>query len=193
MADPARVAAAQPRPGQGRRAVLGEAGGQWPVSGNPLHSRPSRAITARRLGLCENGPADADGQARLCGGRDVAARLRQFRRAAGFLWTFTQQAAFAALDFLRRETFVKPGKVALFGYSRGAIVAAMVATQDSALATVVLGAGAYDFFAWHPTIPGIARNIAEEAGTSPEAYLARSALYHAQTIKAPSAAVARRR
>ena len=50
---------------------------------------------------------------------------------------------------------------------------------------MVLGAGAYDFFAWHPTIPGIARNIAEEAGTSPEAYLARSALCHAQTIKAP--------
>jgi dipeptidyl aminopeptidase/acylaminoacyl peptidase len=120
----------------------------------------------------------------------VAAAMSQpgYGNSAGppdFCGPFTQQAAFAALDFLRRETFIKPGKVALFGYSRGAIVAAMVATQDSALATVVLGAGAYDFFAWHPTIPGIARNIAEEAGTSPEAYLARSALYHAQTIKAP--------
>jgi dipeptidyl aminopeptidase/acylaminoacyl peptidase len=120
----------------------------------------------------------------------VAAAMSQpgYGNSAGppdFCGPFTQQAAFTALDFLRRETFIKPGKVALFGYSRGAIVAAMVATQDSALATVVLGAGAYDFFAWHPTIPGIARNIAEEAGTSPEAYLARSALYHAQTIKAP--------
>src|SRR6266436_5466393 len=75
----------------------------------------------------------------------VAAAMSQpvYGNSAGppdFCGPFTQQAAFAALDFLRRETFVKPGKVALFGYSRGAIVAAMVATQDSALATVVLGA-----------------------------------------------------
>jgi len=47
------------------------------------------------------------------------------------------------------------------------------------------GAGAYDFFTWHPTFPGIAWNIAEEAGTSSEAYLARSAIYHAEKIKAP--------
>lgn len=102
-----------------------------------------------------------------------------------FCGPFTQRAALVALDFLRRETFVKPGKVALFGYSRGAIVAAMVATQGPRLAAVVLAAGAYDFFAWHPTFPGIARNIAEEAGTSSAAYLARSAIYHAEQIKAP--------
>src|SRR5437870_8243366 len=47
------------------------------------HQEPSRPGGS----VCENGPADADGQARLCGGRDVAARSRQFRRAAGFLWT----------------------------------------------------------------------------------------------------------
>jgi dipeptidyl aminopeptidase/acylaminoacyl peptidase len=96
------------------------------------------------------------------------------------LWTFTQQAAHVALDFLRQQTFVEPVKVALFGYSRGAILAAMVATQDPSLAAAVLGAGAYDFFTWHPTIPGIAWNIAEEAGTSSEAYLARSAIYRAE-------------
>ena len=40
-----------------------------------------------------------------------------------------------------------PHKVALYGYSRGAIVASMVATQDPKLAAVVLGAGAYNFLA----------------------------------------------
>jgi dipeptidyl aminopeptidase/acylaminoacyl peptidase len=120
----------------------------------------------------------------------VAAAMSQpgFGNSSGppdFCGPFTQRAALVALDFLRQQAFVKPGKVALFGYSRGAIVAAMVATQDPSLAAVVLGAGVYDFFTWSPTFPGIAWNIAGEAGTSPEAYLARSAIYHAEKIKAP--------
>jgi len=98
---------------------------------------------------------------------------------------FTQQAVLVAIDYLRRQPFVSANKVALFGYSRGAIVAAMVATQDPGLAAVVLGAGAYDFFNWHPTLPGIARNRDAEAGTSADAFMARSAMYHAEQIKAP--------
>jgi pimeloyl-ACP methyl ester carboxylesterase len=72
---------------------------------------------------------------------------------------YTQQATLVAIDFLRRQPFVRPDKVALFGYSRGAIVAAMVATLNPKLAAVVLGAGAYDFFTWRPTLPGISRNL----------------------------------
>jgi dienelactone hydrolase len=87
--------------------------------------------------------------------------------------------------FLRRQPFVRPDKVALFGYSRGAIVAAMVATLDPKLAAVVLGAGAYDFFTWRPTLPGISRNLFAEAGMSAEAFMARSAIYHVQQIGAP--------
>lgn len=99
---------------------------------------------------------------------------------------FTQEAALEALDFLRRQPFVNPNKIALYGYSRGAIVASMVATRDPKLAAVVLGAGAYDFFSWYPTpLRGIAANIRREAGTSAEAFRARSALYHAGEIKAP--------
>jgi pimeloyl-ACP methyl ester carboxylesterase len=90
---------------------------------------------------------------------------------------FTQQATLVAIDFLRRQPFVNPNKVALFGYSQGAIVAAMVATLDPRLAAVVLGAGAYDFFVWRPTLPGISRNLFAEAGMSAEAFTARSAIY----------------
>ena len=51
----------------------------------------------------------------------VAAALSQpgYGNSGGppdFCGPFTQQAARVALDFLRRQTFVKPGKVALFGY-----------------------------------------------------------------------------
>jgi dipeptidyl aminopeptidase/acylaminoacyl peptidase len=91
-----------------------------------------------------------------------------------------------AIDFLRRQPFVDSKRVALYGYSRGAIVASMVATRDPRLAAVVLGAGAYDFFSWYPTpLPGIDANIRLETGASTEAFRARSAIYPAEQIRAP--------
>jgi dipeptidyl aminopeptidase/acylaminoacyl peptidase len=102
-----------------------------------------------------------------------------------FCGPFTQEAVMGTIDFLRHQPFVQPNKVALYGYSRGAIVASMVATQDPQLAAVVLGAGAYNFFRWYPTpLRGIDANIEQEAGTSAEAFRARSAIYHVDTIKA---------
>jgi len=94
-----------------------------------------------------------------------------------FCGPFTQEAVLGVIDFLRTMPVVQPQKIALYGYSRGAIVASMVATQDPQLAAVVLGAGAYDFFRWYPTpLPGINANIEREAGTSAEAFRARSAI-----------------
>jgi dienelactone hydrolase len=99
---------------------------------------------------------------------------------------FTQDAVLSALAFLRTMPFVNPDKVAILGYSRGAITASMVATQDPRLAAVVLGAGAYDFSKMYPTtLRGIQENIRIEAGTSDQAFKARSAIYHAEKIKAP--------
>ena len=40
-----------------------------------------------------------------------------------FCGPFTHKAVLAALAFLRTKSFVKADKIALFGYSRGAIVA----------------------------------------------------------------------
>src|SRR5436190_4409609 len=104
---------------------------------------------------------------------------------ADFCGPFTQEAALAAIEYLRRQPFVKPDKVVLYGYSRGAIVGAMVATRDQALAAVILGGGVYDFFRWSPTLPGINANIRREMGTSNEAFMARSASYQAAKIRAP--------
>ncbi len=102
-----------------------------------------------------------------------------------FCGPFTQDAALVALDFLRKQAFVNRTKVALYGYSRGAIVASMVATRDQELAAVVLGGGAYDFFSWYPTpLTGIDMNIRMEAGPSPEAFRSRSAIYHVDRIRA---------
>jgi len=102
-----------------------------------------------------------------------------------FCGPVTQDATLRALEYLRGQAFVDADKIVLYGYSRGAIVAAMLATRDARLAGVVLGAGAYDFFSWYPTpLRGIDRNIETEAGTSAEAFRARSALYHADRIRA---------
>lgn len=103
-----------------------------------------------------------------------------------FCGPFTQDAVSVALDFLRKQSFIKPNKVALYGHSRGAIVASLVATRDPQLAAVVLAAGAYDFFSWYPTRrPRVDANIRLETGASAEAFRARSAIYHADKIKAP--------
>jgi dipeptidyl aminopeptidase/acylaminoacyl peptidase len=105
---------------------------------------------------------------------------------ADFCGPYTQEAVLGALEFLRAQPFVQPQKIALYGYSRGAIVASMVATQDPQLGAVVLGAGAYDLFRWYPTpLRGIDANIEHEAGTSAAAFRARSAILHVDTIKAP--------
>jgi dipeptidyl aminopeptidase/acylaminoacyl peptidase len=128
---------------------------------------------------------------RMAGRGYVAAAVSQpgYGRSDGppdFCGPSTQAAVLGALAFLRTQPFVQPQKVALYGYSRGAIVASMVAAQDPQLAAVVLGAGAYDLFRWYPTpVRGIDANIEHEAGTSAEAFRARSAILHVDTIKAP--------
>ena len=107
-----------------------------------------------------------------------------------FCGPFTQDAVLQAVAFLRGKPFVKADKVGLYGISRGAIVASMVATQDPKLAAVVLVAGTYDLEEAYPMsdIRGLLRNIdLETDGTPPtrEAFRARSAIHHAEKIKSP--------
>jgi dipeptidyl aminopeptidase/acylaminoacyl peptidase len=140
-------------------------GGETFVRTGRLGSMASRGYVA--AALSQPGYGHSDGPPDFCG-------------------PFTPAAVGAAIEFLRQQPFVQSQKVALYGYSRGAIVASMVATQDPQLAAVILGAGAYDFFRWYPPpLHGIDANIEREAGTSAEAFRARSALYHADKITAP--------
>ncbi|MBI4526791.1 MAG: S9 family peptidase [Deltaproteobacteria bacterium] len=140
-------------------------GGESYVKAGRLGMMASRGYVA--VSLSQPGYGNSDGPADYCG-------------------PFTQDAVLVALDFLRKQPFVRPDKVALYGYSRGAIVAGMVATRDPKLAAVVLGAGVYDFFSWYPTpLRGIDANIIREAGTSADAFKSRSAIHHVEKIKAP--------
>jgi dienelactone hydrolase len=140
-------------------------GGETYAKAGRLSRMTSRGYVAAAISL--PGYGDSDGPPDFCG-------------------PLSQQAVLAAIDFLRKQAFVEPDKVALYGFSRGAIVASMVATRDERLSAVVLGSGAYDFFKFYPTFDPIANNnIIREAGTSAEAFRARSAVYHVNKIKSP--------
>jgi dipeptidyl aminopeptidase/acylaminoacyl peptidase len=96
----------------------------------------------------------------------------------------TQRAISSALSFLRSQPNVDPGRIILYGLSRGAMASAMVATQDNDLRALILAAGVYDLEAAYRTASrGIRRSIEREAGTTSEAFAARSALRHADKIR----------
>ncbi|MBT4793126.1 MAG: prolyl oligopeptidase family serine peptidase [Halobacteriovoraceae bacterium] len=98
----------------------------------------------------------------------------------------TQSAIITAIDFLRSKPNVLTEKIALIGYSRGAIAASMVATKDQRLAALVLGAGFYDFKQYFQDAPqGIKNAITRECGTNESMFNERSALKHVTSIKSP--------
>lgn len=108
---------------------------------------------------------------------------------ADFCGPITQAAVTRVLEILRGNPAVKPDGIVLYGYSRGAIVASMVATRDHRLAGLVLGGGVYDLADAHARLPAgsvLGDNIARESGATPEAFRARSSLLHAESIRAPT-------
>ena len=159
--------------------------GPWPVlllvHGHQIGNRPGAGIYVDGGGLerfasrgllaaavSQPGYGESDGPSDFCGPR-------------------SQQALAAAVAHLRGLSFVDSRRIALFGYSRGAVVAAMVSTQIPDLAAVILGAGIYDLKETYGRLArGMQRNIRREAGTSEEAFRARSAIHYVERIKAPT-------
>jgi dipeptidyl aminopeptidase/acylaminoacyl peptidase len=135
------------------------------------------AIGVVAVSLSQPGYGDSDGPPDYCG-------------------PATQDATLAVLGEVRRWSFVARDRIALYGVSRGAIVASMVETRDHDLAAVVLVSGMFDLERMHdrvrreeqtvPEVLGIADNIEREAGTTAEAYAARSAARHAAEIQTPT-------
>jgi len=105
----------------------------------------------------------------------------------------TQTAVREIIRIFRGRPDVQGDRVALYGQSRGAIVAGMVATQDP-LSALVLDVGIYDLKMSYEAMRSstdemyraIAENIAKEAGTSDQAFRQRSVLPIADRIGAPT-------
>jgi dipeptidyl aminopeptidase/acylaminoacyl peptidase len=110
---------------------------------------------------------------------------------ADFCGPFTQHAVVGVIAKLRGDGYVAPNRVVIEGLSRGALVAGLIAAHDPSLAGVVLISGLYDLaqFAANPKstqAKQIVNAIIAETGGTREALEARSVLYFAEKIKAPT-------
>lgn len=132
-------------------------------SGTLLRFSSGLNITA--AAVSQPGFGDSDGPADFCGPN-------------------TQQAIMAALSFLKEQPSTDPKRIVLYGNSRGAVASAMVAAQVSDLRAIILSSGVYDLkAAFETSSRGLQQAIQNEAGLSHEAFLARSALHHANNVR----------
>lgn len=100
----------------------------------------------------------------------------------------SQTAVRAGLAHLRSMPGVDPERIALCGWSRGAIVSACVAADEPDLRALVLVAGVYDFRDWSAfTIKGLREVFLYETELGGEkAVRERSAILRADQIQAPT-------
>jgi dipeptidyl aminopeptidase/acylaminoacyl peptidase len=103
-----------------------------------------------------------------------------------FVGPKTIKAMIAGYEKFKREPFVDATKMGIFGYSRGGMAAALMATKLKDLKAVVLGAGVYDFKKAYDeiTIEGIRENMRTETGMTPKAIKERSAILEIDRVKA---------
>ena len=99
----------------------------------------------------------------------------------------TVKGVLDGIEYFRNLPYVDKERIGLWGYSRGAMVAALAATKTKAIKAVVLVAGAYDFKKFYEStgLEGIRRNISWEAGTSKKAFYERSAINFLDELAAP--------
>jgi dipeptidyl aminopeptidase/acylaminoacyl peptidase len=103
-----------------------------------------------------------------------------------FVGPKTIKAFVAGYQKFRRYPYVDSKKMGIFGYSRGAMAAALMATKLKDLKAVVLGAGIYDFKKAYDdvTIEGIRENMRTETGMTPKAIRDRSAILQIDRVNA---------
>ncbi len=108
---------------------------------------------------------------------------------------YSQTALKEAIAFGRKQKFVDPKKIIILGYSMGASLSAIIASQDYKLAGAVLIAGIYDqedallkigFQSFsNPGMKSLYDDLGQEIGSEKDRFIIRSALYHAEKIKVP--------
>ena len=103
-----------------------------------------------------------------------------------FVGPKTIKALIAGYEKFKREPYVDATKMGIFGYSRGGMAAALMATKLKDLKAVVLGAGIYDFKKAYDeiTIEGIRENMRTESGMTAKAIRDRSAVLRMDRVKA---------
>ena len=88
----------------------------------------------------------------------------------------------------RREPFVDPERMGVFGYSRGGMAASLLTVKlGGSVKAAIFGAGVYDFKrAYDETkFDGIRENIKTETGFTEKAIRERSSIWQMQKLKTP--------
>jgi pimeloyl-ACP methyl ester carboxylesterase len=90
---------------------------------------------------------------------------------ADYVGPSTIAALRAGYEKLRKERWVDSSRMAIYGYSRGAIAASLLALDLPDLKAAVFGAGAYDFQRLYndAVLPGVRGNMKAETGMTPAA------------------------
>jgi len=99
----------------------------------------------------------------------------------------TISALRAGYDRFCKEEWIDAGRTAVFGYSRGAVAAAILAVRVDRFKAAVCAAGIYDLkqeYATNPN-PGIRANMEKETGLSDEAFGERSPLFMMEKLCCP--------
>lgn len=122
----------------------------------------------------------------------VAVTQRGFGKSAGkpdFVGPKTLAALQAGFEKFRKEDYVDGSRMGLFGYSRGAMAAALLACRlkDQGLRGAVFAAGIYDFKKAHADIrlTGIRQNMEQEAGLSDAAAADRTSVTSMADLACP--------
>jgi dipeptidyl aminopeptidase/acylaminoacyl peptidase len=90
------------------------------------------------------------------------------------------------VGLLAASPYADPRRLGVFGYSRGALAAAILATHDARLKASVLGGGIYDFAGARSQVnQGIRANMDLEAGTTAPAIRSRSPILDVAAIAGP--------
>lgn len=104
-----------------------------------------------------------------------------------FAGPFSQAALESLVTSLSQEAYVDSQKIALIGYSRGAMIASMSATRLKNLTALLVGGGVYDLTERYNTLPlkSLMRRLIEfETEGENKVFLNRSSLFHVDKISA---------
>jgi dipeptidyl aminopeptidase/acylaminoacyl peptidase len=120
------------------------------------------------LAVTQPGFGKSEGKPDFVGPRTINALIEGFRK------------------FLR-EPYVDAKRMGLFGYSRGAMAASLLAVQLKEIRAAVFGGGIYDFKKAYDEIKieGIRKNMEEETGLTKAAIRERSSILRMKELRCP--------
>jgi len=106
---------------------------------------------------------------------------------ADFVGPLTIKVLTEGFRKFKKESFVDPKRMGIYGYSRGGMAASLLAVSMDDVRAAVFGAGVYDFQKAHDEvkIPGIRANMEAETGMSQAAVRERSSIYQMENLRCP--------